>query len=65
MCLASFAACYFKDYKSHFDEVISDSQPELLSDYFIESQNIENTGLPERIKLIYSKEVMKCRKVKR
>ena len=64
MCLASFAACYFKDYKSHFDEVISDSQPELLSDNFIESQNIENTGLPDRIKLINSKEVMKCRKVK-
>ena len=39
MCLASFAACYFKDYKSRFDEVISDSQPELLSDNFIESQD--------------------------
>ena len=30
MRLASFAACYFKDYKSRFDEVISNSQPELV-----------------------------------
>jgi hypothetical protein len=63
MCLALFAANYFKDYKSDFHEV-SDSQPQILSDNFIESQNIENTGLPDRIKLMNTKEVMKCRKVK-
>ncbi|CAB3990516.1 Hypothetical predicted protein [Paramuricea clavata] len=65
MCLALFAAHYFKDYKSDFNEV-SDSQPEVLSDDFIESQNIENhnTGLPDRIKLVNSKEIMKCRKLK-
>jgi hypothetical protein len=65
MCLALFAAHYFKDYKSDFNEV-SDSQPEVLSDDFIESQNIENhnTGLPDRIKLVNSKEIMKCRKIK-
>ncbi|CAB3991532.1 Hypothetical predicted protein [Paramuricea clavata] len=52
MCLALFAAHYFKDYKSDFNEV-SDSQPEVLNDDFMESQNIENhnTGLPDRIKL--------------
>ncbi|CAB4037856.1 ATP-dependent DNA helicase PIF1, partial [Paramuricea clavata] len=65
MCLALFAAHYFKDYKSDFNEV-SDSQPEVLSDDFIESQNIENhnTGLPDRIKLVNSKEIMKCRRIK-
>ena len=65
MCLALFAAHYLKDYKSDFNEV-SDSQPEVLSDDFIESQNIENhnTGLPDRIKLVNSKEIMKCRKIK-
>ena len=54
-----------QDYKSDFNEV-SDSQPEVLSDDFIESQNIENhnTGLPDRIKLVNSKEIMKCRKIK-
>ncbi|CAB3983247.1 Hypothetical predicted protein [Paramuricea clavata] len=58
MCLALFAAHYFKDYKSDFNEV-SDSQPEVLSDDFIESQNIENynTGLPDRIKLFYEPDV--------
>jgi hypothetical protein len=63
-CLALFAAHYFKDYKSDFNEV-SDSQPEVLSDDFIESQNIENhnTGLPDRIKLVNSREI-KCRKIK-
>jgi hypothetical protein len=65
MCLALFAAHYFKDYKTDFDEV-SDSQPEMLCDDLIESKNIENfsTGLPDRIKLTNSKEIMKCRKVK-
>ncbi|CAB4007412.1 ATP-dependent DNA helicase PIF1 [Paramuricea clavata] len=65
MCLALFASHYFKDYKSDFNEV-SDSQPEVLSDDFMESQNIENhnTGLPDRIKLVNSKEIMKCRKIK-
>ena len=59
MCLALFAAHYFKDYKSDFNEA-SNAQPEVLTDDFIESQNIDNhtIGLPDRIKL------MKCRKVK-
>ncbi|CAB4044054.1 Hypothetical predicted protein [Paramuricea clavata] len=65
MCLALFAAHYFNDYKSDFNEV-SDSQPEVLSDDFIESQNIENHNpeLPDRIKLVNSKKIMKCRKIK-
>ena len=65
MCLALFAAHYFKDYKTDFNEV-SDSQPEVLSDDFIESHNVENhtTGLPDRIKLVNNQEIMKCRKIK-
>ena len=35
MCLALFAAHYFKDYKSNFNEV-SDSQPEVTLDFPIE-----------------------------
>ena len=65
MCLALFAAHYYKDYKTDFYE-LSDSQPEILSDDFIESHNIENhsTGLPDQIKLVNSEEIMKCRKIK-
>ena len=65
MCLALFAAYYFKDYKSDFNEV-SDSQPEVVRDDFIETQNIENhnTRLPDQIKLVNSREIMKCRKIK-
>jgi hypothetical protein len=65
MCLALFSAHYFKDYKTDFHDV-SDSQPEVLCDEFIESKNIEDfsTELPNRIKLTNSKETMKCRKVK-
>ena len=45
---------------------LSDSQPEVLCDELIESQNMENncTGLPDRIKLLNNKEIMKCRKIK-
>ena len=65
ICLALFAAHYFKDYNRDFDE-ISDSQPEVLCDDLIESQNMENndTGLPDQIKLLNDKEIMKCRKLK-
>ena len=63
--MALFAAHYFKDYKLDFNEV-SDSQPDVLSDDVIESKNVENhsTELPDRIKLLNAKEVMKCRKIK-
>ena len=61
MCLALFSTNYYKDYKIYIDDV-SDSQPEVLSDDIIECQNTENysTELPGRIKLMNSKEVMKC-----
>ena len=55
----------FQRLQSDFNEA-SDAQPEVVTDDFIESQNIDNhtIGLPDRIKLMNSKEVMKCRKVK-
>ena len=65
MCLALFAAHYFKDYKNDIHDV-SDSQPEVLCDDLIESRNSENlsTGFPNRVRLTNSKEIMKCRKVR-
>ena len=64
MCLGLFAAHYFKDYKSDFDD-LSDSQP-VLTDDFIECKNVDDHSaeLPKTIRLMNSKEVMKCRKVK-
>ena len=56
MCLALFAAHYFKDYKNDIHDV-SDSQPEVLCDDLIESRNSENlsTGFPNRVRLTNGK----------
>ena len=62
MCLALFAAHYFKDYNRDFNEV-SDSQPDVLSDDVTEFKNVENHGT-ELLKFLNAKEVMKCRKIK-
>ena len=66
MCLAQFAAFYYKDYKTEYDET-KDSQPIILNDELLESHNsTANTGqsLPSKIKLMNKNEYMKCRKVK-
>ena len=68
MCLAAFAAYYYKNYNYDVSETI-DSQPEVLSDDILEQTHEDTTddaslALPKRIKLMNSKEVMKCRKVK-
>ena len=66
MCLAEFAAYYYKDYKSDVSETI-DAQPEILSDDIITQlhQNLnDSTSLPGKIRLMNDKEVMKCRRVK-
>ncbi len=65
MCLAEFAAYYYKDYK--IDCETKDAQPDMLTDDLIENQStISNTmqGLPRTIKLLNKNERMKCRKVK-
>ena len=68
MCLAAFAAYYYKNYNYDVSETIH-SQPEVLSDDILEQTHEDTTddaslALPKRIKLMNSKEVMKCRKVK-
>lgn len=64
MCLAEFAAYYYKDYK--IDCETKDAQPDLLTDELIENQSTINTmqGLPKTIMLLNKNEHMKCRKVK-
>ena len=64
MCLAEFAACYYKDYTAR-DET-SDAQPDILTDAVgetLHAQASTETSFPTKIKLIGTNEVMKCRKV--
>ena len=66
LCLAEFAASYYKDYKIPSDET-SDAQPEILTDAVAESQHTNtNTTetLPDKIRLLVTNELMKCRKVR-
>ena len=67
MCLAEFAAYYYKDYKSDISQT-ADAQPEILNDDIIEQSHMDShddtSSLPNKIKLLNGTEVMKCRKVK-
>jgi len=68
MCLAEFAAYYYKDYKTDAAET-ADSQPEVLSDDIIEQSQITVSNddvqtYPNKIRLMNGTEFMKCRKVK-
>ena len=64
LCLAKFAAFYYKDYKPN-DAETKDSQPDILNDELLESQHsnkdTKETCLPSRIKLMEKNEYMKCR----
>ena len=68
LCLAEFAAFYYKDYKIPGDET-NDAQPDILTDQVAELQH-DNTctytteTLPNKIKLLVTNEVMKCRKIR-
>ena len=64
MCLAEFAAHYYKDYKT--DCETQDAQPNVLTDNIIENNCTisRRTGLPKTITLLNKHEKMKCRKVK-
>ena len=66
LCLAEFAAFYYKDYKIPSDET-NDAQPDILSDKIAELQH-SNTctteTLPDKIKLLVTNEIMKCRKIR-
>ena len=65
LCLAEFAAYYYKDYRKDPDE-FNDVQPNVLSDDLVESNHISNceSVLPPTIKLNNEQETMKCRKIK-
>ena len=63
LCLAQFAAFYYKDYKTEYDET-KDSQPIILNDELLESHNsTANTeqSLPLKIKLMNKNEYMKLK----
>ena len=66
LCLAKFAAFYYKDYRTN-DANTRDSQPDILNDELLESQHFnedtKETCLPPKIKLMGRNEYMKCRKV--
>lgn len=68
LCLAEFAAHYYKDYKTDADHETKDCQPDVLTDHLLELQIATSetrcVNLPQRIKLINRNEYMKCRKVK-
>ena len=68
LCLAEFAAHYYKDYKTDADHKTKDCQPDVLTDHLLELQIATSEtrcmNLPQRIKLINRNEYMKCRKVK-
>ena len=67
LCLAKFAAFYYRDYKTDVADT-KDSQPEVLNDELLHSKhsniNTEENCLPPKIKLMNRNEYMKCRKVK-
>ena len=63
LCLAEFAADYYKQYHMKEDQV-NDNQQEVLSDDVLENHHNSNLMLPKKIRLMSSKETMKCRKVK-
>ena len=64
LCLAEFAAYYYKQYKTE-EHRANDNQPEVFTDDLSENQHLENGHrLPKKIKLMTTKEKMKCRRVR-
>ena len=64
LCLAEFAAPYYKQYKTD-DCKANDNQPVVLSDEILESQHGEDGHrLPKTITLMTEKKTMQCRKVR-
>ena len=68
LCLAQFAVYYYKDYRKENSETV-DAQPEVLTEKLVEVNHSCNKPnhdalLPEKIKLLNTKEIIKCGKVK-
>ena len=62
ICLAQFAAYYYKDYKQ--TEEVNDSQPVVLQPESFEVQQIDSVNLSTKVRLMTRNETMKRRKVK-
>ena len=63
LCLAEFAAYYYKDYKPIEDRQ-NDNQPVILTDQVLENQHPSSEIVPTKISLMTKTETMKCRKVR-
>ena len=63
LCLAEFAAYYYKNYKPIEDRQ-NDNHPVILTDQILDNQNSSPQNLPTKISLMTKNETMKCRKVK-
>ena len=63
LCLAEFAAYYYKDYKLIEDRQ-NDNQPVILTDQIQGNQHSSSQIIPTKISLMTKKETMKCRKVR-
>ena len=64
LCLAEFASHFYKDYTNR-DEM-NDAQPDVLTVTVAESQHTDTdsaTKLPNKIRLLNTNEVIKCRKI--
>ena len=64
LCLAEFAYHFYQDYTNR-DEM-NEAQPDVLTDTVAESQHTDTdsaTKLPNKIRLLNTNEVMKCRKI--
>ena len=64
LCLAEFASHFYKDYTNRNET--DDAQPDVLTDTVAESQHTDTNSaaeFPNRIRLVNSNEVMKCRKI--
>ena len=63
LCLAQYAASYYKDFKTDYDET-KDSQPDILNDDLLESHHLAEQSLPTKIKLMNKNEYMCVEKLK-
>ena len=63
LCLAEFAAYYYKHYKPIEDRQ-NDNQPVILTDQILENQHSSSQIIPTKISLMTKEETMKCQKVK-
>ena len=64
LCLAEFAYHFYQDYTNR-DEM-NEAQPDVLTDTVAESQHTDTdsaTKLPNKIRLLNTNEVMRCRKI--